>query len=336
MKPQLASGTAGMIVRCLPFVLSVVCAGAQSQPPAARAGVATEYTGSADASGAMALGPNFFVVGDDEDSTLRVYRRRGGGAPVMSVDLKGWSQLQAPGGKNKELDLEGAARLGDKIFWIGSHGNTREGKIAPNRRQLFATTITGSDGAFRIALAGRPYRRLVDDLAGAPQLREFKLGEAAAEGHAPKDEGGFNVEGLCATPDGHLLIGLRRPVPQGRALLIPLLNPEGVIRGERARIGSPIRLDLQGRGVRDLLLVDQEYFIIGGDYRAAGHPSQLYGWAGGTAPARWLLDLPHLNPEVLIGYPDTGKAELQVLSDDGQKPPVSTNRKKFRSLLINL
>ena len=35
---------------------------------------------------------------------------------------------------------------------------------------------------------------------------------------AAEAEGGFNIEGLAAAPDGSLLIGLRNPIPQGRAL----------------------------------------------------------------------------------------------------------------------
>jgi hypothetical protein len=46
------------------------------------------------------------------------------------------------------------------------------------------------------------------------------------------------------------------------------------------------------------------------------------------------VDLPKLNPEALIAYPDTGKVELQVLSDDGQKPALPAQQRKFRSIKI--
>ena len=308
--------------------------GVSGKPSAPRIGDRSEYTGSADASGAVALGAQFFVVADDEDDTLRVYRRHGGGASVASVCVADWPALQLPGGKRKELDLEAAAQLGDKVFWMGSHGNSREGKIEPSRQQIFATVITEAGGRFQIELAGRPYRQLLEDFAEAPQLREFQLAASAARGRAPKDDGGLNLEGLCATPEGHLLIGFRNPIPQGHALLVPLLNPEGIIHGERARLGQPLQLDLHGRGIRDLLLVGNEYFLLAGDSRAKGLTSQLYRWAGGAAPVQWLLDLPRLNPEALIAYPDTGQAELQVLSDDGQKPSLAPERRKFRSVRV--
>ncbi|MFP2933313.1 hypothetical protein ACLESO_50840 [Pyxidicoccus sp. 3LG] len=45
------------------------------------------FEGMCDASGAVALGGELFVVGDDEDNVLRVYDARRGGAPVQRVDL---------------------------------------------------------------------------------------------------------------------------------------------------------------------------------------------------------------------------------------------------------
>ena len=62
------------------------------------------------------------------------------------------------------------------------------------------------------------------------------------------------MEGLAARPDGSsLLIGLRNPVANGRAVLIPFLNPREVVNGEaKPKLGTPITLDLGGRGIRSL------------------------------------------------------------------------------------
>ena len=337
MPSLLASSARGKRARFLPLgvllgTLGSMVVAAPSVAP--RMSAIANYTGSADASGAVAVGTTHFAVVDDEDDFLRIYRREGGGAPVAGVCLSDWRELQLPGGKKKELDLEGGARVGDTIFWLGSHGNSKEGKITPGRRQLFATIIRETNGTFQITLDGQPYRRLMEDLLEAPQLREFNLGEAAASGRAPKDKGGLNIEGMCATVEGHLLLGFRNPIPHGRALLVPILNPLDTIRGKPARLGNAVQLDLQGRGIRDLVLVGKEYFLIAGDYRSKGVPSQLYRWAGGTESPRWLMDLPHLNPEVLIAYPDTGGTQLQVLSDDGQKPSLPPGQRKFRSVVI--
>jgi hypothetical protein len=312
--------------------------GAAPSPGVAQISPATEYSGSADASGGAACGPDFFITCDDEDAILRVYRRTGGGGPVAQIDLGKIRELRVPGAK-KELDLEAAAPLGDKVYWIGSHGNSKEGKVAPNRRQLFATTVSADQGKFRVALAGQPYRRLIEDLIATPALREFNLADAAADGRAPKDEGGLNIEGLAASTEGHLLLGFRNPVPQGRALLVPVLNPEEIIRGAQARIGEPIRLDLGGRGIRDLVLVGREYFILAGDRGEADRralSAQLYRWQGVGAVPQLVAEFPKLNPEAIIVHADAAGRELHVLSDDGRKPPLPAAKRTFRGVTVRL
>src|SRR6185436_16331903 len=102
----------------------------------------------------------------------------------------------------------------------------------------------------RLAPVGRPYQNLLLDLVREPSLKRFKLGKASAL--APKSAGALNIEALCSTPGQHLLIGFRNPIPERRALIVPLLNPNELIEGKRARFGEPILLDLGGLGIRDL------------------------------------------------------------------------------------
>ena len=45
-----------------------------------------------------------------------------------------------------------------------------------------------------------------------------------------------------------MFIGFRNPVPQGKALVVPLLNPREVVHGQRAQPGESVLLDLAGRG----------------------------------------------------------------------------------------
>lgn len=71
--------------------------------------------------------------------------------------------------------------------------------------------------------AGRIYTRLLNALLAADTLAPYRLATAAQR--AAEAPGGLNIEGLAATPEGTLLIGLRNPLRQGRALLVPLLNP---------------------------------------------------------------------------------------------------------------
>jgi len=274
------------------------------------------YTGLCDASGAVTVSSNLFIVADDEHNVLQVYRSDQPGGPVKQFDFNAFLEVR---GKSLEADLEAAARIGDRAFWIGSHGRNKEGKERFNRHRLFATDIIMTNGDLTLTPVGMPYKRLLEDLLSDARFDQFHL--AAASLLMPKERGALNIEGLAATPEGHLLIGFRNPIPGGKALIIPLLNPNEVIQGIPASFGDPIQLDLGGRGIRDMAYHDGAYLIIGGSWHGGGH-FRLYRWAGpGSKPEP--LKVAHLNdyhPEALVIYPQYGFKEFQVLSDDGTLP----------------
>jgi uncharacterized protein DUF3616 len=204
-----------------------------------------QHTGMCDASAAVAVGTDLFVVASDEDNVLRTYRSKRGGGPVASFPLDDFLGVEP---EHPEADIEGAARVGDRIYWITSHGRNKNAKKRPNRRRRFATEVRVSDVRATLVGVGVPYRDLLKDLENDPDLDEFKLDQAAEK--APEDEDGLNIEGLAATPRGHLLIGFRNPIRKGQALLVSLENPDEVIHEKRAKLGKPIALDLGKRGVR--------------------------------------------------------------------------------------
>lgn len=268
-----------------------------------------------DASAAVALTGHLFAVASDEDSVIRVYSRDKAGAPVQSFNLSAFLDLDE---KKPESDLEGAARIGDRAYWITSHGRNRSGRARPSRERFFATqTVTNGQGA-QLKGVGQPYERLLDDLVQDRRLARFNL--EAASLLEPKARGALNIEGLSATPEGHLLIGFRNPIPNGMALLVPMLNPDEVIRGASAKFGDPLLLDLGGLGVRDMAYSEGKYLIIAGPYDGIG-PSRLYAWSGGPSPPRLIKHsrLKGLNPEGIVVYPGTGWNRIQVISDDGKK-----------------
>jgi len=99
------------------------------------------YHGMCDASGASYLDTGHFIVGNDEDNVLRIYGRDGGN-PVKTVPLDGFVELNRDE-KNIETDIEASARIGDDIYWMGSHGRNTEGKIRSNRQRFFAVRQPG-------------------------------------------------------------------------------------------------------------------------------------------------------------------------------------------------
>ncbi len=293
----------------LALALTLFASGA----PGAPASAVMTYRGPCDASAAVALDAAHFVVAGDEDNTLRVYRH-GRPEPVGEAPLAAFL-----GTGDKESDLEAAAAVGKRIYWIASHGRNSKGKLRPDRQRFFATDIDLSAPPV-LTPAGTPYRGLLDDLAGAPTLAGLRLGEAAQL--APEAPGGLNIEGLAAMPDGSLLVGFRNPVPNGRALLVPLLNPAdlvGAVSERKARFGEPMLLELLGRVVRsiDRALDGRGYWIVAGPASDAG-AFTLYRWSGQSKDAPQIVDsseLVGLRPEALFELP--GGGGLQILSDDG-------------------
>ncbi len=287
----------------------------------------------ANASVAVPAGPDLFLTGADEDNVIKLYRANADGKPLMEFDPSPWLQLE---GRSRDVNIEGAARIGDVVYWLGSHGRSKDGHPRPNRQRLFATRLTEGTNGPSLAFLGRPCTNLLEALISAPQLAAFNLKEAA--GRAPGDKRGLNLEGLSAMPDGGLLLGFRGPIPEGKALLVPLLNPSEVIHGEAPKLGQPLQLDLGGLGIRDLAWSGQEYFLIAGR-SGAGGVSQLWRWAGGEAKPEQLdhPSLRHMNSEGIAIFGPPEKPHLLIVSDDGNRvaePMRALMTPTFRSVWI--
>ena len=301
----------------------------------AAAQTATVYRGPCDASAAVALDAEHFVVGDDEHNILHIYRQ-GQPSPVGRVDLSAF--LATVNGD--EADIEGAAAIGTRIYWITSHARDAKGRVRPDRQRFFATDVTPGNPP-TLKPAGQAYTRLLDDLLAANTLAPSRLARAAQR--AAEAEGGLNIEGLAATPEGTLLIGLRNPLRQGRALLVPLLNPGELIDGSRARFGTPVEIDLGQRGIRSIERIGASYVIAAGPTADAGSFA-LFRWSGRAGEAATMItgsDLRDLRPEALFAIP--GSKGVQLLSDDGgirvggvECKKLPAGRQRFRSLTVTL
>ena len=312
--------------------------------PGASAGAPLEHHGMCDASAGIAVDDHHFVVANDEDNILRLYRSDRSGAPVRTFDLS--AALRVPGEKQREADIEGAALIGRRIYWIASHGTNKNARARPERRQLFATDIGGNGDAVTLTVAGKPYTGLLDAIAAHPPFQRYRLDEAARI--SPEDEGGLNIEGLAATPDGHLLIGLRSPVVDGKALILTLKNPDELlaIGGAAAKapvFGPAIELPLEGLGIRSIDYADKlrAYLIVAGPRDSEG-VFKLFKWSPATAPTALAASIgKSLRPEGLFALAD-GKS-FQLLSDDGDEKIGGTPCKeappalrKFRSITVKL
>ena len=284
------------------------------------------FSDTCDASAALSVSGDLFVVANDEDNLLRFYRFSQPGKPVQTFDLKPWftDKRKAP-----EADLEAATRIGDTIFFISSHGRNSSGKPAPARQRLFALTLTETNGAVTVQAVGKIYTNLIADLAADPRYAPFDLVDASEL--APKESGGFNIEALVATSEGTLLIGFRNPIPKGRALLAPLLNPQAIIEGAAASFGAPILLDLGGLGLRDMCSTTNGYYVIAGAAGSGGSESRLFSWDGNTNAPRALSDVRFVknNPEGICFLDFGDRTDFLIVSDDGSR---KINGKECKSL----
>jgi len=191
----------------------------------------TPYAGttqdSSDASTAIALDANWMVVGDDEANALRIYPRAGGAA------VKEWSFASDLGLGSDELDLEAGTRIGDTLYFIGSHSNASDGADENNREHIFAATISGSGAGTTFSdidqYGGLEGALATWDSSNAHGLgaNYFGLAASSANGLPPEAVDGFSIEGMTASQDGsNLLLGFRAPQEGAStrhdALIIPV------------------------------------------------------------------------------------------------------------------
>ena len=295
------------------------------------------FKGAVDGSAAADVGDGFFVGASDENNKFRIYDVKGG-CPFKTLDVGLEAAVKSALGveKIKECDLEGAAKIGDLIFWIGSHGRNQNADQKKEREVFFATKLSGAGKEANLEIAGKVYTKLLDDLKNDPALAPFDLCKAATL--ASKDKGALNIESLAADR-GKLWIGFRSPKNKAEeALLVPLLNPTEIIKEDaRAELGDPVTLYLGGLGLRDMVAWNDGFLMIAGDFvdrfGSGAKPSRVFSWKPGTAPKDIGVDFDYLNPEAIVIMGDGDKARILILSDDG-KYPCRGNKKAFRGVWL--
>ncbi|GAB2825621.1 hypothetical protein GCM10027276_30680 [Comamonas piscis] len=292
--------------------------------------------GGSDASAAIALDASYMVVGDDEGNVLRVYPRGGGTA------VKEWEFGSYLGIGSEELDLEAGTRIGDTLYFTGSHSNKSAGAEANNREHLFAVHVTGTGATTAFNFVGY-YSQLETNLntwdssnAHGKGANNYGFVASSADKVPPESPAGFSIEGMAATADGQLLLGFRAPLAnaqlRNRALVIPITNPTEMVGAKTAPVfGAPIELNLGGRGIRDMQRTGDGKFLI-----LAGPPGKaddavntnfaLFVWNGpGTTDVQQLDNaLDNLRRttggsfETMVSPASTDKGTtVQLLQDNG-------------------
>jgi hypothetical protein len=266
----------------------------------------TTYHGVCDASTAVAVDENHILVGEDENEVLMLYQTGVQNSQPVGAGFNLTKLLRDQSGY--ECDIEASARIGNRIYWITSHGPDKSGRKQPNRHRLFATDVMSSGKEIKLKWVGR-YDNLERDIIKALHI---------------KKKGQLNIEALARTPDDKgLLIGFRGPVDDGKAIVVTLVNPLGMLmKRESIQPGKIYKLDLGGLGLRSMAYSPRlgKYFMIAGP-QGEGGPFYLYEWKVNLSePPKKIKKLTWKkgsSPEGLIIYEN--KQKIQVLQDEGTK-----------------
>jgi hypothetical protein len=289
---------------------------------------AMEYKGLCEASAGAFLDATHFAVASDETNTLQIYER-GKPDPIgKGVDMEDFTGFD-------KSDLEGAAAIGDRVYWISSHSFNSSGEDKKKRKVFFATQIVLDNGKPTLKGTGKPATSLRKPIADAAGAKASDL----------------NIEALAATPERGLLIGLRSPLREvdgvNRAIVVPFNNPATVVEsGADPELGTALTLKLGGRALRsmDLIGINPTRYIIVAGPVADGPGFALFRWDGKGSDPEEITDGPDLTgltPEGAMAVP--GQNLVQLLSDDGKVNGVKCDdendppeKRKFRSIDVTV
>ncbi len=334
------------------------------------------HTGVSDASAAMAIDREYMFVGDDENQVLRIFSRGNSGPAIVSFDMNPFLGLVDfyDNGLPREIDVEGSTRVGNRIYWIGSHSHSQDADIRTNRARVFATDVSGTGTNAVLTFAGR-YDYLKLDLMnwdatnghgkGSNYYGLVASGDAGADPKA-LDGSGFNIEGLAMAPGNTntAYLCFRAPlIPttnRVKALLVPVTNFAAMAISTAptpgmARFGAPMEVNLGGRAFRSVEGNSNGYLIVAGPPGlASGAPPsdfRLFTWTGfaTNTPQELGASLTHLLPEGMVELPPapwTSNSTVQLITDSGitiyyndgieAKHLPLRQHKKFRSDWVTL
>lgn len=255
-------------------------------------------TGISDASAAVAIDNDYVFVADDETNKLRLYSRNESGQNVYNFDITSGAAA------SEEMDLEGGTKAssnynsGNRIYWIGSLGNSKSGKSKPDRNRIVATDISGTGASTTMSVKSYSTKMRAALITwGDANTWDFTTSASTSKLMIPKRIDGFNIEGLSLTHAGNAAyIGFRAPcVPvkgttpsasnRKYAILAPVTNFEAMmnVSGNSSVapvIGEPVLFDLAGLGIRSIERVGtSQYIIVAGLFEGGGTPV-VYLWDG--------------------------------------------------------
>jgi uncharacterized protein DUF3616 len=280
-------------------------------------------------------GDHLWLGGDEGTSIDRMTQgARGDFESHARFDLQGI--LKLPATSKEEIDIEGLDADGGYLWLVGSHSAKRkkvDSKKTPaeNVDRLGTVEIEGN----RFTLARVPLNgsaepvakhesltaaRLEGDAGGNLLTRALNIDRhlgrfvprASSDGSVegiPSKDNGFDIEGL-AVAGNRVFVGLRGPVLRGWAVVIELrvkAKSDDVLTLEPiGPAGEPYAkhfLKLDGLGVRELAIHEQDLLVLAGPSMDLDGPVFIYRWKNALeATADSLTSGDDLTPVVTVPF----------------------------------
>ena len=210
------------------------------------------------------------------------------------------------------IDLEGITTDGEYFYVVGSQskskGADQEG-LARFKFDAASQRATGTEAASGLK------KFLADNVAELRGMENTKY-----------NDGGINVEGVAWDPQNNrLLLGLRSPVVDGHALVVPLKlrNAKGAFSFDNLEVEErkAIKLSLGGAGIRSIEYDEQRKAVVlitGAGPNAERMDFKTWEWSGnGAAPALRELETfdRRLKPEGITRFSNGSKDFIFIVFD---------------------
>jgi hypothetical protein len=211
-----------------------MAANVSAQPPAP---VTAFSGGTFEASGVVHVPGTDGVLFVDDGRTDEIFWMKLGAAGNQSGAIKA-IKLGA-----SVIDLEGITTDGSHFYVVGSQSKSKGDELA---------------GLVRFRFDPRSQRvERVETINGLKRFLAMNVAELRGMEEIKYKDGGINVEGVAwDAKGGRLLIGLRSPVVDGHALVVPLKlrDPRGAFSDDNLEVdgAKAVRLPLGGAGVRSI------------------------------------------------------------------------------------
>lgn len=306
------------------------------------------YSQTGSISASIPVGEGYILTASDENNVIALYKERTSGPPVKTWDFN--SELPYA---SEEVNIHGAARAGNTVYFVGGMDNTNSGEPEPARSTMFATTISGSGASTELSYLGS-YIGMRENLIEWDNENGARFGfaESAAGGVRGEANDGFKIEGVEFAPGSstEAYLTFRSPLePPGEgaedrnlALVVPVTNFASLFTdgnpgtGVHPTFGTPLEWNLSSAKSKELELAglsirtirenaEGEYILVASTASSADTVFQLWGWDGETEDEPVLLNESlHINGEgtwdAITSVPDPIKDgdQIEVLQDDSK------------------